>query len=107
VTVVEARHCADCGWLNYFADLDPDATPPCPDCGSPRSEIVEIGPAELDGNPPGTERLTGERSAEPGETCTCGRPAVIVYLTEKHGPVPWCGLDGVPDDEPQDDGSAR
>jgi len=56
VTAVEARHCADCGWLNYFADLDPDATPPCPDCGSPRSEIVEIDPAELDGNPPGTKR---------------------------------------------------
>lgn len=47
-----------------------------------------------------------ERRAEPGELCTCGRPAVIIYFTD-HGdlghcgrsdgggspvtPCPWCG----------------
>lgn len=34
---------------------------------------------------------TTERPAEPGECCTCGRPAVVVYLTERFGAVGWCG----------------
>lgn len=32
-----------------------------------------------------------ERPAQPGERCTCGRPAIIVYLTAAHGPVGYCG----------------
>ncbi len=35
--------------------------------------------------------MTGQRRPEPGETCRCGRPAVVVYLTG-HGEVPWCGI---------------
>ena len=31
-----------------------------------------------------------QRPAEPGERCTCGRPAVIVYLTERRD-VGYCG----------------
>jgi len=34
------------------------------------------------------------RSPEPGEVCTCGRPAIIVYLTENFGPVGYCGIPG-------------
>ena len=35
---------------------------------------------------------TGEiRRAEPGEMCTCGQPAVKVYLTGRYGPVGHCG----------------
>jgi hypothetical protein len=33
-----------------------------------------------------------ERRAEPGERCTCGRPAVTVYLTERYGEVGSCGV---------------
>jgi hypothetical protein len=33
-----------------------------------------------------------ERPAEPGELCTCGRRAVIVYLGGKHGPTGYCGI---------------
>lgn len=33
-----------------------------------------------------------ERPARPGELCTCGRPAVVVYVTEKFGEVPYCGI---------------
>lgn len=33
-----------------------------------------------------------ERSAQPGETCTCGQPAVVVYVTADHGDVPYCGI---------------
>jgi hypothetical protein len=35
--------------------------------------------------------MPDERAAEEGELCTCGRQAVIVYLTERFGPVGWCG----------------
>ena len=48
----------------------------------------------------------GQRLAGPGELCTCGRPAVTVYLTERGAfgycgqpdggartrPCPWCGV---------------
>jgi hypothetical protein len=33
-----------------------------------------------------------ERPAEPGELCTCGRPAVTVFLTGRFGPVGYCGV---------------
>lgn len=32
-----------------------------------------------------------ERQAEPGERCTCGREARIVFVTERWGDVGWCG----------------
>jgi hypothetical protein len=36
-----------------------------------------------------------ERPAEPGERCTCGRQAVVVYLGSVFGPTGYCGiLDG-------------
>lgn len=38
-----------------------------------------------------TPSAGGERPARPGETCSCGRAAVVTYLTAAHGPVPFCG----------------
>jgi len=32
------------------------------------------------------------RYAEPGERCTCGRPAVVVWKTERFGEVGDCGI---------------
>jgi hypothetical protein len=32
-----------------------------------------------------------ERRAEAGELCTCGRPAVVVFVTERFGETGWCG----------------
>jgi hypothetical protein len=32
-----------------------------------------------------------ERPAEPGERCTCGRQAIVVYLAGAFGPTGWCG----------------
>jgi hypothetical protein len=32
-----------------------------------------------------------ERPAEPGELCTCGRQAVVVYLHGRYGDTGWCG----------------
>ena len=33
-----------------------------------------------------------ERPAEPGERCTCGRQAVVVYLEIAPGPIGYCGI---------------
>ena len=35
---------------------------------------------------------TTERRAEPGELCTCGRQAIVVYLGGKYGPTGDCGI---------------
>ena len=35
---------------------------------------------------------THKRAAVAGELCTCGRPAVVVFVTDRLGPVGWCGL---------------
>lgn len=34
---------------------------------------------------------TAERSAPSGERCTCGRQALVVFVTEAWGEVGWCG----------------
>jgi hypothetical protein len=34
-----------------------------------------------------------ERPALPGELCTCGRPAIVVYHTERWGDVGACLVD--------------
>lgn len=43
------------------------------------------------------------RPPEPGEVCECGRPASIVYVTERFGDVPHCGtqLGGQPATSPE------
>jgi hypothetical protein len=35
-----------------------------------------------------------QRPAEPGELCTCGRPAVVVFSNEEFGDVGYCGIEG-------------
>jgi hypothetical protein len=32
-----------------------------------------------------------QRPAQPGERCTCGRQAIVVYLGGAFGPTGWCG----------------
>jgi len=36
-------------------------------------------------------------------TCSCGAPAVVVFETEKFGPVGWCGRTNVGDEERSDE----
>jgi hypothetical protein len=36
--------------------------------------------------------MGARRPAAPGERCTCGRQAVIVFVTDAWGEVGWCGL---------------
>jgi hypothetical protein len=33
-----------------------------------------------------------ERPAAPGELCTCGRQAIVVYLASEFGPTGYCGI---------------
>jgi hypothetical protein len=33
-----------------------------------------------------------QRPAEPGEVCTCGRSAVVVFTGGRYGDTGWCGL---------------
>ena len=33
-----------------------------------------------------------ERPAAPGELCTCGRQAIVVYLGSVFGPTGYCGI---------------
>ena len=34
---------------------------------------------------------TPHRPARDDESCSCKRPAAVVFLTEQFGEVPWCG----------------
>lgn len=82
---------------------------------APASQRIEIGEADvlgdlldagkLDGVPFGDETAThqddtrpvpygADRRAVPGERCTCGRPAVVVFVTERFGEVGYCGTEG-------------
>ncbi len=36
--------------------------------------------------------MATQRPARPGELCTCGRPALVVFLTAPWGPTGWCGI---------------
>ncbi len=36
--------------------------------------------------------MTTQRPARPGDLCTCGRPATVVFLTEQWEPTGWCGI---------------
>lgn len=37
---------------------------------------------------------SGQRPAVPGELCTCGRNAIVVYTTGQFGDVGYCGIEG-------------
>ena len=38
------------------------------------------------------EATGSERPAAPGERCTCGRQAIVVYLDSSFGPTGYCGI---------------
>jgi hypothetical protein len=55
-------------------------------------------------NPPGP---SVERPAEPGEVCSCGRPAVVVFITRQYGDVPYCGAEHAAPANPAPAGDGR
>lgn len=65
----------------------------------PRPDPLPAELVALPGDPgspgPGQRHLSvaadeSEREPEPGEVCSCGRPAIVVFLTERFGAVASC-----------------
>lgn len=40
----------------------------------------------------GQQREQAQRRAEEGELCTCGRPAITVYISDEWGETGYCGV---------------
>jgi hypothetical protein len=38
--------------------------------------------------------MSSQRPASAGELCTCGRPAVTVFVSEEWGETGYCGIEG-------------
>jgi hypothetical protein len=75
--------CDDCGWSAGPCLTEADAH----DAADGHDLAMgEATPEEL-----GRGGST-ERSAEPGELCTCGRQAIVVYLGSVFGPTGYCGI---------------
>ncbi len=64
----------------------------CGSCGVLAAMPPEITICDLCRIASSVVTASAERPAEPGELCTCGRPAVTVFLTGRFGPVGYCGL---------------
>ena len=71
-TGAECTAAEECGWAG--ADSETDASPPRPAASSEPTHCP------------------GQRPAEPGEYCTCGRQAVLVFTGGAHGDTGYCGL---------------
>ncbi|CAN5881591.1 hypothetical protein BH23ACT2_BH23ACT2_24270 [soil metagenome] len=56
--------------------------------------ISDPGPLDLAGaSASEADVRPGQRHARPGEVCTCGDPAVVVYETARFGDVGHCGVE--------------
>jgi hypothetical protein len=86
----------DAGWIDWW----PGWYAICDDCGWSAgpclSEVDAIQAADQhavdmgEATPQEPER--SERPAEPGDRCTCGRQAIVVYLGSVFGPTGYCGI---------------
>jgi hypothetical protein len=75
--------CDDCGWSAGPCLTEADAV----DAADAHAVAMgEATPEELG------RGEASERSAEPGERCTCGRQAIVVYLGSVFGPTGYCGI---------------
>jgi len=79
----------------HLGPLDSPAPIPIPESADLDPKIrrqVERSSA-YQGQPDFTRRIEwSERRAEPGELCTCGRQAIVVYLGGAFGPTGDCGI---------------
>jgi hypothetical protein len=75
--------CDECGWMAgpCLTEADAHTAADAHDLA-----MGEVTAEEL------RRRQSGERPAEPGERCTCGRQAIVVYLTSRFGPTGYCGI---------------
>jgi hypothetical protein len=75
--------CDDCGWMAGPCRSEADTHAAADEHDL---EMGEATPEEL-----GRGRAS-ERPAQPGELCTCGRQAIVVYLGSVFGPTGYCGI---------------
>jgi hypothetical protein len=75
--------CDECGWSAGPCRSEADAH-----VAADAHDLAmgEVTPQELG------RGSSSERPAAPGELCTCGRQAVVVYLGSVFGPPGYCGL---------------
>jgi hypothetical protein len=71
--------CDDCGWT--AGPVDQTTAKQAADAHA--VAMGEATPQELEPT---------QRPAEPGERCTCGRQAIVVYLGSVFGPTGYCGI---------------
>jgi hypothetical protein len=74
--------CDDCGWMAGPCLTEADAHAAADEHDL---EMGEATPQELG-------RSSTERPAAPGELCTCGRQAIVIYLGSVFGPTGYCGI---------------
>ena len=75
--------CDDCGWMAGPCLTEADAH------AAADEHDLEMGEATPQ-EPRRSEPC--ERPAEPGELCTCGRQAIVVYLGTVFGSTGYCGI---------------
>ena len=75
--------CDDCGWTAGPSRSEADAH------AAADAHDLAMGEVTLEEF---SRSQTGERPAAPGERCTCGRRAVVVYQGSVFGPTGYCGI---------------
>jgi len=78
--------------LNYLAKQLADTPPVGYVTNEQADDRLKAGLTWSEAITPTGQTGAGERPARPGETCTCGRAAALVFLTPR-GEVPYCGRD--------------
>ena len=75
--------CDECGWMAgpCPTEADEHAAADAHDLAMGEVTVEEFSRSQY-----------GERPAAPGERCTCGRQAVVVYLGSVFGPTGYCGI---------------
>jgi hypothetical protein len=75
--------CDDCGWMAgpNMTEAEAHAAADAHDLAMGEVTLQQLGCGQ-----------SRERPADPGELCTCGRQAVVVYLGSAFGPTGYCGL---------------
>ncbi|MDG4784380.1 hypothetical protein O7626_41075 [Micromonospora sp. WMMD1102] len=106
-----SRNCSGLrGWavnIDTFMTVEPetaetstgDSSPSVAGAAGGTGPAAPSGP-EVPASGPDTNAVEwpGERPAEPGEVCTCGRPATTVFLGSQFGDTGWCGMPQSADD---------
>jgi hypothetical protein len=76
--------CDECGWLAGPCRNEAEA--------HAAADAHDLAMGEVTREELERQQRPGERPALPGERCTCGRQAVVVFLGSVFGPIGYCGI---------------